>query len=90
MIFYPKNAQKIEIFLKSTILKLDTSMVTQNDRNEILSNFNLLHFFPGCLEKSKNGKNVILYPKNAQKNRKIFEIIHFQATDLHDSSKSPQ
>ena len=54
-------------FLKSAIFKLQTSMIAQNDRKKILSNFYLLHIFPGCLEKLKNGKNVMFYLQNAQK-----------------------
>ena len=62
-------------------------MIAQNDRNKILSNYLLLHFFPGCLEKLKNGKNVIFYPKNAQKIEKFLKSAIFQATDLNDSLK---
>ena len=43
--FYSKNAQKIEKILKSAIFKLQTIMITQNDCNEILTNFLFQHFF---------------------------------------------
>ena len=41
-----------------------TSMIAQNDRNKILSNFYFIHFFPGCLQKLNNGtiKIVIVNP----------------------------
>ena len=42
-------------------------MIAQYDRNIILINFVLLHFFPGGLEKLKNGKKRELLPQNAQK-----------------------
>ena len=78
VIFNPKNAQKIENFLNQPFFKLQTSMIAQNDRNKILSNYLFLHFFPGCLEKLKNGKNVIFYPKNAQKIEKIWNLSFFK------------
>ena len=48
-------------------------MIAQNDRNKILSNFVLLHFFPVGPEKLENGKNAFFTPKMTKKS-KIFEI----------------
>ena len=62
-------------------------MIAQNDRNEILSNYLLLHFFPGCLEKLKNGKKRDFYPKNAQKIEKSLKSAIFQTTEPYNSSK---
>ena len=43
-------------------------MIAQNDHNKIRSNFVLLHFFPRCLEKLKNGKKRnFLTPKMPEK-----------------------
>ena len=61
-------------------------MRAQNDCNKILSNIVLLHFFPGFQEKLKMDKNVIFYPKNAQKIANFLKLTIFQATDLHISS----
>ena len=47
-------------------------------------------FFPSCLEKLKNGKKPDFLPQKCPKNRKYFDINHFQATDLHDCSNRPQ
>ena len=84
VIFYP---QKID-FLESTIFKLQTPMITQNDRNKILRNFFLLHFFAGCLEKLENGKKRDFLPQKCPKELEIFlKSSIFQATELFDSSK---
>ena len=84
VIFYPKNVQKIEKIWNQSFFKLQTSMIAQNDHNEILINFLLLHFLPGELEKLENGKNVIFYPKNDQKIenfRNFFEKIFLVGID---------
>ena len=73
----PKMPKKLKNFWNQSFFKLQTSMIAQNDRNKILSNYLLLHFFPGCLEKLKNGKNVVFLPQKFPKNRKIFETNHF-------------
>ena len=67
MIFDPKNTEKSKKNWNQSFFKLQTSMIAQNDRDKILSNFVLLHFFPVGPEKLENGKNVIFYPKNDQK-----------------------
>ena len=59
-------------------------MILQNDRNKILNNFLFVHFLPGSLENWKMAKNVIFYPKNVPKTKKLKSAI-FQATDLNDS-----
>ena len=46
-------------------------MIAQNNRNKILSNIVLLDFFPGCLEKLKNGKKRNFLPQKWPKNRKF-------------------
>ena len=64
-------------------------MIAQNDRNKILSKFVFLHFFPGCLEKLKNSKNVIFYPKNDQKieNFRNFFEKFFWSESIQNGSK---
>ena len=86
-LFYPKDAQKSNLFWNQPFFKLQTSIIAQNDNNKILSNFVLLHFFPGCLEKLKNGKTHGFLPEKCPKNQKNLKSSNFQATDLHDSSK---
>ena len=84
VIFYPKDSQKSKKFWNQQFFKLQTSMIAQNDRNKILSNFVLLHFFPVGPKKLENGKNVIFYPKNDQKIeifRNFFEKIFWVGID---------
>ena len=74
----PKHSSKK--FWNQLFFKLQTFMIAQNDRNKILNHFCKIHFFPGGLEKLKMGKNVILYPKSAQKIlQKNFEISYFSS-----------
>ena len=80
--------QKLKNFWNQSFFKLQTSMIAQNDRNKILSNYffpTLFSWLPKKIEKWQ--KNVIFYPKNAQKIEKKLESAIFQDTDLNDSLK---
>ena len=85
----PKIPKKSEFFWNQPFFKLQTSMITQNDRNKILSKF-FATFCPGYLEKLKNGKKRVFTPKMHQKIEHFLKSSMFQATDIYDSSKWPQ
>ena len=87
--FTPKMPKKLKIFWNQSFFKLQTSMIAQNDRNKILSNFVLLHFFPVGPEKLENGKNVIFYSQNDQKieNFRNFFEKFFWSESIQNGSK---